>query len=189
MLFRSQVFDLDSPPAGLVLTHFYGGAAGDIAADTALHGDFDADGIADLAFSSPHGSPLGRPGAGILHLFFGRSGGWPASIDLAPGLLPDTDQIRITEIYGANGTSGSDAGDTLAYSGAAGDLNGDGRIDLITNEMLGNGVLPAAEDDGNLIVVSGSIISPFLIPALPPIAVALLIAVLLALGYVFTRRR
>jgi hypothetical protein len=29
----------------------------------------------------------------------------------------------------------------------------------VTNEMLGNGVLPAAEDDGNLIVISGSIVS------------------------------
>ncbi len=172
-------FDLDSPPPGISTTDFFGGGSGDIATDTALHGDFDGDGIADLAFSSPHADPLGRSSAGILHVFFGRTGGWPPAIDLLPGALPNRTQVRIAEIYGANGTSGSDAGDTLAYSAAAGDVNGDGRTDLITNEMLGNGVLPAAEDTGNLIVISGSIVAvPAPVPILPVVGIAALVALL-----------
>jgi hypothetical protein len=149
-------FDLGAPLPGVVTTDFYGGAAGDIAADTALTGDFDGDGVADLAFSAPHASPLGRISAGILYVFFGGDR-WPTAIDLKPGSLPGS--LRIAEIYGAQGSRGFDAGDTLAYSAASGDVNGDGRTDLITNEMLGNGVLPEAEDAGNLIVVSGSLLA------------------------------
>jgi hypothetical protein len=34
-------------------------------------------------------------------------------------------------------------------------MNGDGCSELITNEMLGNGVSLSAEDVGNLIVING----------------------------------
>ncbi len=156
---KGLVFDLDVPPPGLVQSTFLGGAAGDIAADTAAHGDFDADGLDDLSFSSPHGSPLGRDDAGTIHVFYGQSGPWPALIDLEPGSLPPPAAVRISEVYGANGTVGSDAGDTLCYSAAAGDLDGDGRTDLITNEMLGNGLAPGTEDVGNLLVLSGALVS------------------------------
>ena len=79
---------VDRDPA-LLRSDFFGGAPGDIAADTALHGDFDGDGVADLAFSSPHASPLHRVDAGALHVFFGGSR-WPAAVDLAPGSLPES---------------------------------------------------------------------------------------------------
>jgi hypothetical protein len=175
---KGEVFDLSAPPAGLVTTIFYGGGAGDIAADTGLHGDFDGDGIADLAFSSPHADPLARFSAGVLHIFFGQSTPWPTEIDLLPGSIPMS--VRVTEVIGANGASGSDSGDTLAYSAAVGDLNGDGRTDLITNEMLGNGVLPAAEDAGNLIILSGSLVTrPPGIPVLPPWSLAVAACLLL----------
>ena len=151
-------FDLDAPPPGLVTTTFLGGAAGNITADTAMQGDFDGDGVADLAFSAPHSSPLGRQEAGIIYVFFGRSGVWPTLIDLAPGALPAASSVCVTEVYGANGGSGTDAGDVLCYSGTAGDLDGDGRDELITNEMLGNGIKPDAEDVGNLIVLSGALL-------------------------------
>ena len=133
---RGLVFDRDSPPPGLVTTDFFGPQAGGITGDTALHGDFDGDGIADLGFSSPHAEALGRAEAGILHVFFGRATPWPATIDLA---LPLPVGVRATEVIGAHGTAGSDIGDVLCYSAAAADLDGDGRVDVITNEMLGNG--------------------------------------------------
>lgn len=151
-------FGLDSPPAGLVTSEFLGAASGHIAGDTAAHGDFDGDQIADLMFTSPHASPLSRDEAGTLHVFFGQAGPWPTSVDLAS--LPAPATVRITEVYGANGTSGSDTGDVLGYSAAVGDLDGDQRIDLVVNEMLGNGT--SAEDVGNLIVVSGRLLSPIL---------------------------
>ncbi|MDJ0869266.1 MAG: hypothetical protein QNK03_24395 [Myxococcota bacterium] len=148
-------FDLDAAPPGVTVTTILGGGVAHIAADTAAHGDFDADGLADLAVASPHASPLGRADAGAVHVLHGRRGGWPATIDLAPGALPPPEQIAITEIAGARGRDGLNRGDVLAYSAAAGDLDRDGRIDLIVNEMLGDAVPPGPVDVGNLIVVSG----------------------------------
>jgi hypothetical protein len=153
-------FTLDAPPGGLSLTKFLGGATGDIASDTAGHGDFDGDGFDDLAFSSPEANPLGRARAGILHVFHGRNGLWPATIDLKNGSLPPTSSVRITQFYGAQGSNGPDAGDVLCYSAATGDVDGDGSTDIVTNEMLGNGVAPAAQDTGNLIVISGAVTRP-----------------------------
>ena len=50
-------------------------------------------------------------------------------------------------------------------------MNGDGRIALVINEMLGNGLaLPATEDVGNLVIISGSISSARKIPLLPALA-------------------
>ncbi len=147
----------DQPPTGSRTTTFHGPAAGAIGADTALLGDFDGDGIDDLSFSAPHASPLGRPSAGQLYVFLGRAV-WPELVDLRPGMEPPSDQLHLVSILGARGTVNADLGDTLAYSAATGDVDGDGRTDLITNEMLGNGASAAAVDTGNLIVLSGALI-------------------------------
>ncbi|HEB90940.1 MAG TPA: hypothetical protein ENI85_15305 [Deltaproteobacteria bacterium] len=163
---KGLTFDLETPPPGLLRTDIFGGAPGDLASDTAMQGDFDGDGAADLAIGSPHASPFGRTNAGLVHVFFGRSGGWPAQIDLqSASSLPET-TLRITELDGANGTVGSDKGDTLCYSGTAGDLDGDGRDDLILNEMVGNGLQPGTIDVGNQIVVSGRALGPPKVPGL-----------------------
>jgi hypothetical protein len=148
-------FDLSdaSLPAGFSMSTFIGRVAGAIGGDTAMHGDFNGDGIADLAFSSPHDNPFGRFNAGTIHIMFGQTGGWPAVIDLAPANFPSPAVINILEIYGANGGGTGDSGDTLSYSGAFGDMNKDGVTDIITNEMLGNGNLPSAIDVGNLLLI------------------------------------
>jgi hypothetical protein len=130
---------------------------GHIAADTAAQGDFDADGAADLAVCSPHASPLGRRSAGIVHVLYGREGGWPAALNLAAPPAPG-DRV-LTEIFGARGSSATELGDTLCYSAAAGDLDADGVTDLIVNEMVGNGIAPGTEDVGNLILLSGALVS------------------------------
>ncbi len=142
---------LDAPPPGVMVSTFLGAQNGDIASDTAAHGDFDGDGIADLAFSAPHGNPLGRRDAGIFYVFHGQNGVWPARIDL---LEPMPAGVRLTSIYGAHGRQFNDRGDVLGYSADTGDFDGDGRLDLIANEMLGNGLVNAI-DTGNLIVLSG----------------------------------
>lgn len=145
--------DVDNLPPGLRTTTLYGPEPGAIAADTAALGDFDGDGHADLALSSPHASPLSRPSAGTFHVLFGRPGGWPVVVDLRPGQLPPESEVRVAEIYGARGTEGGDLGDTLAYSAAAGDVDGNGCTDLLFNEMLGNGTTPGSVDAGNLVVL------------------------------------
>jgi hypothetical protein len=151
---KGLTFGLDSPPVGLGITKFLGGAQGDIATDTAEQGDVDGDGFDDLLLSSPKAAPFGRSSAGTVHVFHGQNGVWPATIDLKPGSLPPPASVRITEIYGALGNAGGHAGDTLGYSAASGDIDGDGSIDLIVNEMLGDGT--SAFDVGNLLVISGA---------------------------------
>ncbi len=165
---KSQEFTLGALPKGVRLTSIRGTGAGAISSDTAAVGDFDGDGLGDVAVGSPHADPQGRNSAGAVHVLFGQQGGWPEFIDTGPGRLPSPDTVRITEIQGARGSAGSDRGDTLCYSASAGDLDGDGLTDLITNEMTGNGVAEETEDVGNLIVISGQLISS----APPPILLA-----------------
>lgn len=153
-------FDLDSPPAVFNMATFIGPVNGAITADTAMHGDFNGDGIDDLAIASPHATPFGRINGGTLHILLGRNGFWPLVSDLAPENFPDAAQIEILEIHGAKGRDGANEGDTLSYSGADGDLNGDGIIDIITNEMVGDGVAPGAVDVGNLILLNGGEMFP-----------------------------
>ena len=105
------------------------------------------------------GRLAGRAQAGVIHILWGQAGPWPEVIDLQNDRQPDPAVFAITDIYGANGErSVDDAGDTLMYSAAAADMNWDGKIDLIINEMRGNGVSPAALDVGNLLIISGEIV-------------------------------
>jgi hypothetical protein len=164
-ILKGQDFDLkDGPfPVGFKMTTFIGPTSGAIGGDTAMHGDFNCDGIADLAFSSPHDNHFGRIHAGTMHILLGQTGAWPTVSDLAPANFPSPANIKVLEIYGANGQGVSgDAGDTLSYSGAYGDMNGDGAADIITNEMVGNGSTPPDNIDvGNLLLLDiKSILSP-----------------------------
>lgn len=158
---KGLTFALDTPPATLRVTTILGPEGGVISSDTSLHGDFDADGIADLGVAAPLASPDGRQVAGSVYVLWGQSGPWPEFVDLEASLQPDPLELRITEILGAFGTDGADNGDTLGYSAATGDLDADGRIDLILNEMRGNGASPGTIDVGNLIVISGALMSQF----------------------------
>jgi len=150
-----EPFDLDDPPPGFAMATFLGPVPGAIAGDTALSGDFNGDGIDDLAFSSPTADPLGRPNAGTLHVLLGRSARWPEFSDLAVGPFPAPTDVSIHDIHGAFGSMLGNSGDTLAYSAAPGDLNGDGVTDLIINEMEGDGLAPGSEDVGNLLIIDG----------------------------------
>lgn len=154
---KNLSFDISSPPQGIESTVIFGPEAGAISSDTAAHGDFDNDGIDDLALASPHANPLNRASAGSVHILWGQAI-WPATIDLSPLGQQNLTSFIVTDIHGANGTRGNDKGDTLAYSAAAGDIDDDGLTDLIINEMVGNGATDAAIDVGNLIIVSGETI-------------------------------
>ena len=165
---KSQEFTLDALPKGVRLTSIQGTGPGAIGSDTAAVGDFNGDCLGDLAVGSPHADPQDRDSAGVVHVLFGQQGGWPEFIDTAFGRLPPPDVVRITEVHGARGRIGGDRGDTLCYSASAGDLDGDGLTDFITNEMTGNGLAEGTEDVGNLIVISGQLLSS----ATPPVLLA-----------------
>ncbi len=151
---RGQVFDRDNLPEGVVLSDFIGDFVGGISADTALAGDFNDDGIDDLAYSAPHADVRNRDKAGTIYIFFGQEGGFPASVDLRN--LPDAATLRVSRIDGALASAGGDTGDTLAYSAAPADIDGDGSTDLVVNEMEGNGAGGSPIDVGNMLLISGA---------------------------------
>jgi FG-GAP repeat protein len=148
---RSSIADLGALQPPFRTTTIIGAAAGDISGDTAAQGDFSGDGVPDLVVCSPHHNPIGRHSAGALHVLYGRAGGWPAVIDLAE--LPPRSELDVLPVFGAHGSFGADRGDTLCYSAATGDLDGDGRTDLIVNEMVGNGRAPDAINVGNMLLI------------------------------------
>jgi hypothetical protein len=150
----SEIAELPGRSPPLRTTTIYGARPGDISGDTAAQGDFDGDGAPDLALCSPHSSPLRRAFAGSIQLLLGRAGGWPAEIDLQRP--PDATRLARVPVYGAHGDFGLDRGDTLCYSAAAADLDADGLTDLISNEMVGNGLAPDSVDVGNLILLGGA---------------------------------
>ncbi|MEM7195908.1 MAG: hypothetical protein AAF402_13215 [Pseudomonadota bacterium] len=158
---RDRAFDFDTTPADIRTASFLGPVIGAISGDTNMHGDFNNDGVDDIASSSPHDAPLGRTNAGTLHVFLGEKDKyWPRIIDLRPSRFPSQCDVKIVNVYGAVGNMPSNTGDTLAYSGADGDVNGDGYIDILTNEMVGDGrdaIDDPVVDTGNLIILSGSL--------------------------------
>lgn len=88
-------------------------------------GDINGDGRADLIIGAPNGDPGGRSNAGEAYVVFGRSGGFGATLDL--GTLNGTNGFVI---------NGAAAGDATGWSvSAAGDVNGDGRADLIIGAL------------------------------------------------------
>lgn len=91
-------------------------------------GDFDGDGFDDLAV----GSPGAHGGAGEVEVFFGSRGGLSGQssyFNLQSPLSPSTNQVglQIADWDDNWNTSADELGRTLA----AGDLDGDGRDDLV----------------------------------------------------------
>jgi hypothetical protein len=148
--------EIDSPPEGFTMASFLGPIAGAIAGDTAMHGDFNDDGIADLAFSSPMDSPFGVSNAGTLHILLGKNSKWPAFSDLLHANYPSSNVVQIHEIYGDSGKGGGGGGDVLCYSAASADMTNDGVIDLIVNEMQGDG--SSSVDAGNLLIIDSRVL-------------------------------
>jgi hypothetical protein len=153
---KNLTIELDSPPEGFTMASFLGPIAGAIGGDTAMHGDFNNDGIADVAFSSPMDSPFGVTNAGTLHILLGKTGKWPEFSDLLHQNFPSPAEVQIHEIYGDSGQGGGGGGDVLCYSAASADMTNDGITDLIVNEMQGDG--SASVDAGNLLIIDSLIL-------------------------------
>lgn len=99
-----------------------GTAADDHLGASLAAGDFNGNGIKDLAIGAPGASS----GAGEVEVVFGGKGAWPASF-IASALAGSTG------VNGTNGTriQGTTAGDALGTSVAFGDINQDSIADLI----------------------------------------------------------
>jgi hypothetical protein len=111
-------------------------------------GDWNGDGKKDLAIAArfADGSNNARPNAGDVYLLFGKAT-WPATIDLksADGSRSNAD----VTIFGA------DDGDFLGRSLALGDLNNDGKADLIMGATGGDGKNNTRATSGDVYVVYG----------------------------------
>ncbi len=116
-------------PLSLILGADAGDYANDLPALAA--GDVNGDGLDDLLIGARFGDGPGnaRTDSGEAYIIYGDSS-LPASIDLAQG------QAGVT-IYGARGAGGiSPQGDQIGFSGALGDVNGDGTDDIILGAPL-----------------------------------------------------
>ncbi len=134
-------------PPGVEVSVMYGLADVDLLGDTLTAGDFNHDGIDDLAVGIPHSAVGETREAGMVAIVYGRRWPWP---DLwapqAEGLAP---ALQVTYILGA------DEGDLLAYSMDARDYDNDGYADLFSNAMQGAGNGNTHEKAGEAYVLSG----------------------------------
>jgi hypothetical protein len=111
---------------------------GDIAeyagATVSIIGDFNGDGLADVASSASHADIVGDDNTGVVFVVFGRASGFPAVIELAT-LLPEN---------GGDGSTGfvfHDPDSSGLAVTAAGDVNRDGLADLIIDGGAGTFVI------------------------------------------------
>ncbi|MBD2461131.1 DUF4347 domain-containing protein [Oscillatoria sp. FACHB-1407] len=130
-------------PAGFRLT---GASSFDLSGGSVSSaGDIDGDGFDDLLVGAVGGDPTStRSNAGYAYIVFGRArNSLTANINLS---TPTTNSVvRL---------NGIDAGDNTGYSVSnAGDINGDGRSDLIVGAINGD---PNGTNSGETYVVFGS---------------------------------
>ncbi len=108
-------------------------------------GDFDGDGLSDLAVGVPYEQLGAAKKTGAVNVLYGSSTG-PSAIG---------DQMLSQDwLRGSGGGAGSESGDNFGAALATGDLNGDGRDELIVGapgEDIGS-----AQNTGALSVVPGS---------------------------------
>lgn len=126
------------------------GAEADDAFGTALAaGDFDGDGIGDLAVGVPSEDVAtgANDGDGAVHVIYG-----------APtGLQPDNDALFTQASFGIAG-DGPEAGDGFGTALAAGDFDGDGFADLAVGVPAEDVLAGANADDGAIAVLFGSVV-------------------------------
>lgn len=133
-----QSIDLAEETLDLTVT---GAAPNDSLGISVSAGDLDGDGAQDLLLGAALGDGCedGAPDAGEAYALVGRED-WPDTIDLAAGGYD-------LSVFGA------EAEDALAFSLTTGDVNGDGKDDVIAGALLADGPDNDREDSGQAHVI------------------------------------
>ncbi len=121
----------------------YGAEPGDDLGQAVASGDVNGDGVSDLVITADdaNGPNNSRGQAGELYVIYGPLAG--KTVDVAAG------QQDVT-VFGA------DAGDNLSKDISVGDVNGDGRADIVMGVSLADGPNNARFKAGELYVVFGA---------------------------------
>ena len=108
-------------------------------------GDFNGDGIRDVAISNPFADDNGRSSSGSVAVVYGQNTADPTDVDLA----------NITGSQAARGMliDGGAANDDAGWSSAAGDINGDGISDVVVGSVVSDH--NSRTDSGSVAVVYG----------------------------------
>lgn len=107
-------------PTGIDTRKLMGGSSGDMAGYAIAGGDIDGDGYDDVIIGAYGDDPVMRSNAGMVNVVFGGpSAITDAALDL--GNPP----AGVLKIYG------DDSDDNAGYACACGDINGDGKADII----------------------------------------------------------
>jgi hypothetical protein len=129
--------------SGEGFTRITGGAERDQLGHFVAAADVNDDGVDDAIISArdADGPEDARNNAGELYVLYGRSD-LPAAIDLASETL----DVMI---------AGRDAGDSLGFSLATGDLNGDGTADILAGAPIAEGCQNARTESGEAYAIFG----------------------------------
>lgn len=147
---RGRIIDMATAPADVIT--IYGAVDGAISGDSIAGGDIHGDGYDDVFIGVPgDAGPLGRRLSGGIVVIAGGPE-LPHEIDLA---APSVPVVWI---------QAPDDVDFSAYWSAAGDIDGDGHIDVMPNGMAGDGPDNERNNAGEAHAVSGAMLATWLAP-------------------------
>ena len=127
----------------------YGADAGDNAGTSVAVADYDGDGFGDLVVGEPLGDAVSNTkiNAGEVYLIYGKvRGSWPASTDLLAGIVGI-----------GKGFVGTETGDLLGNCVIGGDMDGDGKGEVVLDATLADGNANARLSCGEIYLFFGGL--------------------------------